>query len=722
MASGSNNTSDILVRIEATTAKLRSELQQAERSINSAASRMERDAARADRAVSSIGSGLQSALGAAGIGLSVAEIGRSMVKTIAEFERLDARIRGMTTSQGQFEEEQRFLSATAQRLGVDLATLTSSYAGLLQAQKSGKITGEQARAILEGMANASAATGASSEQLKLVFFGLNQVLGSATVTMEDVRQTTDPVPGLFEKVAQAGGKTTGELRKMISEGKVSAEVFSKLLVRALEDYEGAAEKAADGLNGSWTRVQNSWTEMVRTLETPIKNMLEPILDSARSVMDFYRIYGAEGHLPMEQRSPERLEFGKRKNKLNWDRAKEAGEPTEEFEKIDRQIDARLAFLRAKPVEPDKPTGTKPPIEIKPTGESEDEKKKREREAAQAAKRIEDTIENLRFEREQLGRTAEEQEVYNALKRAGVEANTEAGKKIAELARAKYAEEEALKATKKAIEDEADQRERGQEILKATMTPLEAYIAAVAEYKKLLDAGAISQGTFNMAVAAAAAEMDNATKKTKTVTAEMEYLEDFGSQAFDRIGAGITDAMLQGEDAMLSLKSVGMAVISELMQEFLKLSLINPIKNSLFDLALPVLGSVGSAAINGYTHGWSNMGGAGGTYGGFENGPQYRAEGGPVIANRPYIVGEKQAELFVPRVSGTIIPKVPNLSAAPVAAPAGDTIQVHLNISTGVQATVRAELTNMLPAITQSTKAAVASARQRGGSYSRAMGR
>lgn len=40
----------------------------------------------------------------------------------------------------------------------------------------------------------------------------------------------------------------------------------------------------------------------------------------------------------------------------------------------------------------------------------------------------------------------------------------------------------------------------------------------------------------------------------------------------------------------------------------------------------------------------------------------RARGGPVIAGQPYVVGETRPELFVPRVSGTIVPKVPATSA------------------------------------------------------------
>lgn len=59
---------------------------------------------------------------------------------------------------------------------------------------------------------------------------------------------------------------------------------------------------------------------------------------------------------------------------------------------------------------------------------------------------------------------------------------------------------------------------------------------------------------------------------------------------------------------------------------------------------------------------------GGSYGGGEAAkhqlpPGHRASGGPVIKGMPYIVGEKQPELFVPSVSGMIVPHVPQTSIA-----------------------------------------------------------
>lgn len=92
----------------------------------------------------------------------------------------------------------------------------------------------------------------------------------------------------------------------------------------------------------------------------------------------------------------------------------------------------------------------------------------------------------------------------------------------------------------------------------------------------------------------------------------------------------------------------------------------------------------------------------------------RANGGPVSAGKPYIVGEKGPELMIPRGGGTV---VPNNQMGGGEAP----VTVNVNVTTGVQQTVRTEIANMLPDIANATKAAVIDARRRGGSMAGAFG-
>lgn len=87
----------------------------------------------------------------------------------------------------------------------------------------------------------------------------------------------------------------------------------------------------------------------------------------------------------------------------------------------------------------------------------------------------------------------------------------------------------------------------------------------------------------------------------------------------------------------------------------------------------------------------------------------RAHGGPVSAGRTYMVGEQGPEMFTPSKSGYIVPNDKLGSQK-------NSVKVTLNIQTGVQQTVRAEMMQLMPQITEQMKVAIADARQRGGSF------
>ena len=98
----------------------------------------------------------------------------------------------------------------------------------------------------------------------------------------------------------------------------------------------------------------------------------------------------------------------------------------------------------------------------------------------------------------------------------------------------------------------------------------------------------------------------------------------------------------------------------------------------------------------------------------------KAIGGSVQRGRPVLVGERGKELFVPSSSGSIVSNKA-LAAAGVGGGAGVTVNQTINVTTGVQQTVRSEIVNLMPQIANATKAAVADSRLRGGSFSKAFG-
>ena len=87
-------------------------------------------------------------------------------------------------------------------------------------------------------------------------------------------------------------------------------------------------------------------------------------------------------------------------------------------------------------------------------------------------------------------------------------------------------------------------------------------------------------------------------------------------------------------------------------------------------------------------------------------PPAGATGRSVRGGSPYTVGENGQELFVPSTNGSIIPNK-NLGNG-----SGVTIQQNINFATGIQASVRSEVLQLLPAIAQVSKGAVQDAQLR----------
>lgn len=135
------------------------------------------------------------------------------------------------------------------------------------------------------------------------------------------------------------------------------------------------------------------------------------------------------------------------------------------------------------------------------------------------------------------------------------------------------------------------------------------------------------------------------------------------QAYESLGSSIAQMAATGQVSFKSLLNIGLDVAQQLEEAFLKLALINPIENSLFGGSpgysnLPTLGDFGSSVFGKIFGGGgttppivSDGPGAGGIFGDM----QWLASGGPADPSQAYVVGERGPELFVPNVSGRVVP-------------------------------------------------------------------
>ena len=199
----------------------------------------------------------------------------------------------------------------------------------------------------------------------------------------------------------------------------------------------------------------------------------------------------------------------------------------------------------------------------------------------------------------------------------------------------------------------------------------------------LDSGRISQDQSNALIDQARQEMQAARREASKFASVFETVES----SIESSMMGLVNGTMNVKDAF---KSMASQVVSELFRVLVVQRMVN----------------AATSAMGGGTGGFlSSM--LMGT----------RAGGGSVQGGNAYMTGESGRELFVPAQNGRILSPAQTRMAG-----GGEAVTVvqNINISTGVQQTVRAEIKGMMPQIADNAKAAVLDAKRRGGSFGRAM--
>jgi hypothetical protein len=180
------------------------------------------------------------------------------------------------------------------------------------------------------------------------------------------------------------------------------------------------------------------------------------------------------------------------------------------------------------------------------------------------------------------------------------------------------------------------------------------------------------------------------------------LEEQRKSIMDTVKSSLEDGFMSMVDGTKSVKDAFKSMAAEIIKELYRVFVVQQIVGG-------ISGGVGSLFGGGNFLTGPSTGSFGLPFG--------RAAGGPVIANQPYIVGERGPELVIPRSSGMVL----NHDKTKAAIGGSNDVTVNNNISvTGSDAAmVRAEVAKMIPQITNATKAAVIDARLRGGQMKQA---
>lgn len=177
-------------------------------------------------------------------------------------------------------------------------------------------------------------------------------------------------------------------------------------------------------------------------------------------------------------------------------------------------------------------------------------------------------------------------------------------------------------------------------------------------------------------------VDKSTKKTFEFD---EALEQALTSASLEISATFVQSLRTGEDALKSFRNLALRIVDQIIAAFIQMQVIDPIIQGIFKT-----GGNDTPTTDG----------------------KLLAGGGSMSINQPYIVGERGPELFIPNANGTLLNNMNTKNAMGGGSPI--VINQSVNFATGVQATVRNEVLQLMPQIADATKGAITEQMARGG--------
>ncbi|MBE3878953.1 tape measure protein [Vibrio parahaemolyticus] len=236
-----------------------------------------------DKLTGELGSLKNQVLGLAG-GFSVLFAAQQAKDSLAQYQDIRTQITALVGGQQEWIETEQYLNQVSEDHNKTLIAMAGNYARLASLQEAGLLTQNQVRDIFEGMSNVQSQTGATTDQLGNSMYGLSQAIASPIVRAEELNQVVEPMPGLLNKLDKAAGLASGGFRQMVVDGEVTSRFFKETLIKALQDYDGAAARTADNVSAKSAEMARAYQQAVVAFEQPISDSFTVFAESSAGAL------------------------------------------------------------------------------------------------------------------------------------------------------------------------------------------------------------------------------------------------------------------------------------------------------------------------------------------------------------------------------------------------------------------------------------------------------
>ena len=195
-------------------------------------------------------------------GFATLSFAKSLLDTADAMQSINSQVRQVTSSETEYLAVQRQLLEVANNTRASLESTSSLYVSTSRALKDYGYTQQEILQFTEATNNAMTIGGVQAEQQAAALLQLSQALGSGVLQGDEFKSIAEAAPILLDTIAEYMGKSRAEIKKLGSEGELTADVLFKAISGASEKFGEQAAKMPMTMGQALTVFSNNWQSMI----------------------------------------------------------------------------------------------------------------------------------------------------------------------------------------------------------------------------------------------------------------------------------------------------------------------------------------------------------------------------------------------------------------------------------------------------------------------------
>ena len=195
-------------------------------------------------------------------GFATLSFAKSLLDTADAMQSINSQVRQVTSSETEYLAVQRQLLDVANSTRASLESTASLYVSTSRALKDYGYTQQEILQFTEATNNAMTIGGVGAQQQAAALMQLSQALGSGVLQGDEFKSIAEAAPILLDTIAEYMGKSRAEIKKLGSEGQLTADVIFKAISGASEKFGEQAAKMPMTMGQALTVFSNNWQSMI----------------------------------------------------------------------------------------------------------------------------------------------------------------------------------------------------------------------------------------------------------------------------------------------------------------------------------------------------------------------------------------------------------------------------------------------------------------------------